>query len=133
MFSSRVSVDINVDGTVLSYPMAASTAVVASAALCLRYTYHLAAYENFDLGGIQYPQCPLYDTAKAAADTEAENALASSDIKKKFMSHSNKRCEGEGEGEWTRFSFLPFSSAATRRYLVVKDQSVGNVNGTRDI
>ena len=114
MLSSGVSVDINIDGAVVSYPTATFTAEVALAALRLQYTYHLALYHNFDLGGIRYSQFPLYGTAESAAEEEAAAALASSDIEKKFRSHSNERDNGEGEGdrEGTRFYFLPFSSEA---------------------
>ena len=93
MLSSSVNVAISVDGTVISYLMAASTAAVVLASLCLGYTYHLAGYENFSLGGKRYPQCPLYGTAKGGVEAETLGALAFYDIEKKFMSHSNKQSE----------------------------------------
>ena len=107
--------------------MAMLTAALASTTLCLGYTYHLEAYKNFPPGGIQYPQFPIYVTTEAAAEAEAAAALASSDIERKFRLHSDKI--GEGEGEGVSFYF----SASMRRLLLVKDSSVGDFNGTRDI
>ena len=86
---------------------------------------------NFCPGGIQYPRFPLDGTAEVAAEAEAAATSASSDLEKKFRPHSDKIVEGEGEG--THFSFFPFSSAAIRRSLLVKNSSVGNFYGTRDI
>ena len=77
MLSSSVSVDIDIGGIIISFPMAESTVMAALAARCLGYTYHLAVYENFDLRGILYPQHPLYNTVYAAAETESVAALAS--------------------------------------------------------
>ena len=115
-------------GAIVSSPAAAYIVAAALTALHNRYIYPLEAYLNFCLGGIGYPCCPIDSTAEAASEaeavTEAEATLASSDIEKKFRSHSNKR--GEGEEEVTRFSLLTFYLATMRRSELVKDSSVGN-------
>ena len=103
----------------------------ALAALRVGYTYPLVAYLNFCPGWIRYPHCPLGGTKEAASEAEDADALASSDIENNFRSNSEKR--GEGEVEGTRFSFFPFSSAAMRLSLLVKDSSVGNFYGTQYI
>ena len=108
---SNVCVDSK--DTIVSYPVTASTAATASMDLCVEYTYPLAAYTTFVLGGILFTRCPIEDTADAAAEEEAAAALASSDIENKFRLHSDKRCEAEGEDK--RFSFFPFSLESTRR------------------
>ena len=116
---------------VVSSPAAASPAAAASAALRVGYTHPLVVYLKFFPGGIRYTQCTLDGTAEAATEAEAAAASASSDLEKKFRPHFNER--GEGDGEGTCFSFFPFSSAAMRRSLLVKDSSVGNFHRTRDI
>ena len=94
--SSGIGVDD--DGTVVSYPVEASTTSAASAALvtlCVGYTYPLAAYLNFCLGGVGYPRCPLDGTVEAEEEAEAAAALVSSYLEKKFRLNSEKRGEGE--------------------------------------
>ena len=68
--------------------MAASDVVVALAVLRVRYTYPLAAYLNFFPGGIRFPRCLFDGTTEAEAEAEAVVALASSDLEKKYRSHS---------------------------------------------
>ena len=127
-FLSSSGFGVESDGGVVYSPAAASN---AAAALCVGYMYPQATYLKFCPEGIQYPRCPLDSTVGAAEEAEATAASASSDIEKKFRSHSDKRCEGEGEG--TRFSFFPLSLAKMMRSLLVKYSSVGNFHGTRDI
>ena len=67
----------------------------------------------------------------AAAETGAAVASVSSDLEKKFRFHYEEREERKGEG--TNFYFFPFYLAAMKRLLLVKDSSVGNFYGTRDI
>ena len=83
----------------------------ASAALSIGYTYPLAAYLNFCLGGIQYPCCPLDGTAEAAVEAEDADAAASAyyNLDNKLRLHTYEICEVEGEG--THFSFFPLSLA----------------------
>ena len=75
-------------------------------------------------GGDTISRCPLDGNAEAAEEAEAAAASASSDLEKKFRSHSDER--GEEDVEGARFSFFPISSAAIRRSLLVKDSSVRN-------
>ena len=73
-------VGVSGDSAVVFSPAAVSIAAEVSAALRIRYTYPLAEYLNFFLGGIQYTRCPLDGTAEATAEAEAADASDASDL-----------------------------------------------------